>query len=54
MRLHSIEVKTEHGICEIFLTEQGKKNIEFRCKSNCLECDNRCEFGYQAAEMLVI
>lgn len=53
-RLHSIEIETEHGICEIFLPEQEKKNIVEKCKSDCIKCNDRCELGYQAAELIII
>ena len=48
MRLTSQIVETEYGTYEVH------KYVKEKCKSDCIECDDRCEFGYQTAEMLVI
>lgn len=53
IRIPSVKLTTEYGSCEIFGEIQIIES-EKKCKQNCIECDNRCEFGYQAAEMLII
>lgn len=52
VQLHSVIIETQYGTCEIYLTKKQKEDI--KCEASCIECDNRCEFGYQAVEVLII